>query len=125
MPEWLSARARPAPGEARSATLALELTETGWTLVRLASPCGQRPEKRAEKGLFRQYGVESLSTRPLSEGYMERERVAPAARRNPGLLLLPPVHTGTPVLGQQGPTVHGVSTLGESHMCHDWDQSAD
>ena len=41
------------------------------------------------------------------------------------LLLLPPVHTGTPVLGQQGPTVHGVSTLGESHMCRDWDQSAD
>ena len=37
------------------------------------------------------------------------------------LLLLPPVHTGTPVLGQQGPTVHGVSTLGESHMCRDWD----
>ena len=31
------------------------------------------------------------------------------------LLLLPPVHTGTPVLGQQGPTVHGVSTLGESN----------
>ena len=40
-------------------------------------------------------------------------------------LHLPPVHTGTPVLGQQGPTVHGVSTLGESHMCRDWDQSAD
>ena len=41
------------------------------------------------------------------------------------LLLLPPVHTGPPVLGQQGPTVHGVSTLGESRMCRDWDQSAD
>ena len=25
------------------------------------------------------------------------------------LLLLPPVHTGTPVLGQQGPTVHAAS----------------
>ena len=37
------------------------------------------------------------------------------------LLLLPPVHTGTPVLGQQGPTVHGVSTLGESHIsCTRW-----
>ena len=63
MPEWLSDRARPAPGEARSVTLALELTATGWFGSR---PCAARGLKRAETGLFRQYGVfhvESLSAR--------------------------------------------------------------
>ena len=35
------------------------------------------------------------------------------------LFIYYPVHTGTPVLGQQGPTVHGVSTLGEhAHVQH-------
>ena len=69
MPAWLSDRARPAPGEARSATLALELTATGWFGSR---PCAARGLKRAETGLFRQYGVvrvESLSARPLSGAY--------------------------------------------------------
>ena len=69
MPAWLSDRGRPAPGEARSATLALELTATGWFGSR---PCAARGLKRAEKGLFRQSGVvrvESLSARPLSGVY--------------------------------------------------------
>ena len=35
------------------------------------------------------------------------------------LLLLPPVHTGTPVLGQQGPTVHG-SVVQEKHSQPRW-----
>ena len=72
MPEWLSDRARPAPGEARSATLALELTATGWFGSR---PCAARGLKRAETGLFRQYGVfhvESLSARPF--GALPRHR---------------------------------------------------